>query len=200
MSQINIAGAAPFKPSFHACNLLKIPITGDFGELYLGGPAVNNVYFGNGGTVDEDKNQSRFSDGIRLIPSGDLVCCRENGVMEVRGRRDAQVKIRGHRVDPGEIERILRTCEWVTAAVVSKNGNDLVAHYTGKPGGRGTLRAALLPQLPAFMVPNSFIHLKSMPRTVSGKIDRPALARLAQEGVRSKNWPGSSHGDGSVHS
>jgi acyl carrier protein len=115
-----------------------------------------------------------------------MVRYREGGVLEFLGRTDAQVKLRGHRVEPGEIEATIRRHPDVAdCAVVLRTGPTgdarLVAYLVavGGPGGSDALRAQLrgwlAERLPAIMIPSSFIQLERLPLTPNGKLDRKAL-------------------------
>src|SRR5215210_5436510 len=120
----------------------------------------------------------RTGDLGRMLPAGDF---------EFLGRRDLQVKIRGVRVELGEIESLLRGQPGVTdAAVVARpgpDGNQILCAFVASPRDLAvdTLRAALLEQLPESMVPSTFAVVDDLPRTLSGKVDRSALARRAPE-------------------
>jgi amino acid adenylation domain-containing protein/non-ribosomal peptide synthase protein (TIGR01720 family) len=122
--------------------------------------------------------------GERLYRTGDLGRWREDGCLEFLGREDAQVKIRGHRVEPAEVEAALRRHPAVQAvAVVAQSAGDgleLIAFAVAAPGLAGTppaaeLRAFLGAELPEGMVPSRFVWLARLPLTLGGKVDRLAL-------------------------
>src|SRR6185295_17798486 len=122
--------------------------------------------------------------GARLYRTGDLARRDAAGVLEFLGRVDHQVKIRGVRIEPGEVEAALRSHPCVRDSVVQvwgKGGEDrrLVAYVAQTAAGgiatSGELRAHLLERLPAAMVPAVFVSLDELPRTSSGKVDRQAL-------------------------
>jgi amino acid adenylation domain-containing protein len=153
------------------------------GELYLGGSALALGYLG----LPED-TRSRFiddpfEDGGRLYRTGDVCRYRGDGELEFIGRADHQIKLRGFRIEPGEIEVALKRHAGVDDAVVVKRrsrlGDDQLVAYlaTAETGAleRADLRAYLAATLPAYMIPAHFVCLTSMPLTPSGKIDRRKL-------------------------
>jgi amino acid adenylation domain-containing protein len=115
---------------------------------------------------------------VRLYRTGDLGRLLPDGCLLHLGRRDDRLKIRGHRVEPGEVEAALLRLPGVREAAVegrpSGGGLRLTAWVAGGPG-IGALRRALARALPASMVPSTFVRLDALPRTASGKIDRAAL-------------------------
>ncbi|WP_078868631.1 non-ribosomal peptide synthetase [Streptomyces sp. NRRL B-1347] len=159
---------------------------GTVGELYAGGRGVAHGYWGLPAATAERFVPDPFSGtpGARLYRTGDLALRRPDGVLEFHGRVDDQVKIRGFRVEPGEVEAALRELPGVgDGAVVARTGptgeRALVAYVTGKqeqPLHLPGLRRALAEQLPAHLVPGSFVQLDSLPLGSTGKVDRRALA------------------------
>jgi acyl-coenzyme A synthetase/AMP-(fatty) acid ligase/acyl carrier protein len=118
--------------------------------------------------------------GSLLYRTGDLGRLRPDGVLEFLGRVDHQVKIRGHRIEPGEIEACLVThptiedaC--VTPREVAKGVYRLVAHIAGPEQDTSGLRAFLAQTLPDFMIPSAFVFMDALPLTPNGKIDRRRL-------------------------
>ncbi|GAB2698278.1 amino acid adenylation domain-containing protein [Kitasatospora kifunensis] len=110
----------------------------------------------------------------------------EHGTLVHLGRLDNQVKVRGYRVELGEIETALRrypaVAEAVVLAVPGAGGPELVACHTGEPLPRAGVKAWLRQRLPAHMVPRRFVHLAELPLNANGKIDRPALLRALSGG------------------
>ncbi|MFD3430935.1 non-ribosomal peptide synthetase [Nocardia fluminea] len=159
-------------------NLGLVPV-GVPGELLIGGVALARGYASRPGLTSQAFIADPWGSGERLYRTGDRVRWCEPGVLEFLGRFDAQVKIRGVRVEPGEVERVLGTYPGVTESAVvvhtdERRGTHLVAFVCGAPASadlRGHLRRAL----PEAMVPAVFHQLKSLPRTASGKIDRTVL-------------------------
>jgi thioesterase domain-containing protein/acyl carrier protein len=155
--------------------LAPVPI-GVAGELYLGGPGVARGYAGR-----PDLTAERFvpdpwgGPGARLYRTGDLARWRRDGSLHFLGRCDAQLKVRGVRIEPGEVEAALAAHPAVReAAVVARDGR-LVAFVVSREETTG-LRAFLAERLPAAMVPGSCVRVEELPRTATGKVDRRALA------------------------
>ncbi|WP_044507138.1 non-ribosomal peptide synthetase [Gordonia sp. KTR9] len=156
---------------------------GAIGELYLGG-----VQLARGYRSRADLTASRFvaspeTPGERLYRTGDLVRLNATGELEYLGRTDSQVKIRGQRVELGEIESTLSALDDVTAAGVVIR-DDLVAgeaaivgYVTGTGLADRDLRAELRTALPDHMIPTAIMVLDSLPTTANGKLDRRALPR-----------------------
>ncbi|MFJ2264726.1 amino acid adenylation domain-containing protein [Streptomyces sp. NPDC087844] len=123
-------------------------------------------------------------DGSRMYRSGDRVRWLADGELEFLGRVDEQVKVRGYRIEPGEIETVLASHDRIRAAVVAARGDGesrrLVAYLVptdlaaGAPSV-GDLRAYLGERLPDFMIPSVFVELAALPLTPNGKVDRAAL-------------------------
>jgi len=150
------------------------------GQLHIGGAGVTRGYLGLPEQQAERFIASPFVPGDRLYRSGDLVRQRPDGVLEFLGRTDHQIKLRGLRIEPGEIEACLTRVAGVREAVVLVHdtqpaGPRLVAYVTGDVPPAEALREALLGQLPEYMVPALFIPLPALPLTANGKLDRKAL-------------------------
>ncbi|MEU9191158.1 amino acid adenylation domain-containing protein [Streptomyces sp. NPDC048484] len=155
------------------------------GELFIGGDGVVRGYGGRSALTAERFVADPFAaDGSRLYRTGDLARRLPDGNLEFLGRVDHQVKVRGFRIEPGEIEAALAAHPGVRAAVVTASGDGtdrrLVAHLvaadprTGVPAA-AALREHLRRAVPEFMVPAVFTELAELPLTPNGKVDRAAL-------------------------
>ncbi|WP_327255539.1 non-ribosomal peptide synthetase [Streptomyces sp. NBC_01244] len=155
------------------------------GELYLAGAGLAEGYLGQPSLTAERFLDCPFSPGgERMYRTGDLVRRRADGSLEYHGRADRQVKIRGVRVEPGEVEAVLGAHPLVGHAVVvdqlDQHGERrLVAFVTAADDGPdpvpSELRDAVRRQLPEHMVPSMVVPVDAIPMTPSGKIDRDAL-------------------------
>ncbi|MEU8142601.1 amino acid adenylation domain-containing protein [Nonomuraea sp. NPDC048901] len=140
------------------------------GELYIGGPGVARGYLG----APELTAQRfvRLPDGGRYFRTGDRVRLRPDGLLEFLGRVDEQVKVRGFRIEPGEVEHCLRTHPDVRQAVVVARDGELVAYVVGETA---ELADHVAGRLPPYMVPAHWVVLDALPLTANGKLDRGAL-------------------------
>lgn len=112
----------------------------------------------------------------RLHKTGDLAKRNKDGNIEILGRRDFQLNVRGYRVEPGEIEACLLTFPQIAEAVAVMRGKRLVAYYAAEDAADPqTLRNHLSAHLPPYMIPSLFMRLDKLPRNVNGKLDRAAL-------------------------
>ena len=168
--------------------LEPVPL-GVAGELYIGGPALARGYHGRPGLtalrfIPDPFGSLRGEPGARLYRTGDLALWTPGLEIEYLGRLDQQVKVRGFRVEPGEIEAVLSQHPAVREAVVEARpepgtgGKRLIAYVV--PSGPVApapeeLRGSLRGRLPEHMVPAAFVVLDSFPLTPSGKLNRRAL-------------------------
>ncbi|HUR27446.1 MAG TPA: MupA/Atu3671 family FMN-dependent luciferase-like monooxygenase [Planctomycetota bacterium] len=164
--------------------LQPLPI-GVAGELVIGGSSVARGYLGR-----PELDAQRFVPdpwssvhGARVYRTGDLARWRADGVVEFLGRTDQQIKVRGHRIEPGEIEHVLASEASVAEALVvarddAADDRRLLAYVVprGAAPDPKALRALLAAQLPEYMVPAQIFVVAAIPRTPNGKIDRGALA------------------------
>ncbi|MGW4209321.1 amino acid adenylation domain-containing protein [Lentzea sp. NPDC004789] len=155
------------------------------GEICLGGVGLARGYLRRPGLTASRFVPDPFGDepGGRLYRTGDVGRLRGDGAVEFLGRVDEQVKVRGHRIEPGEIESALVALPEIAKAVVvarDDGGDRHLVAYLEAPGGgaaptASALRAALSRLLPEFMVPSAFVWLPALPLTANGKLDRQAL-------------------------
>jgi acyl-coenzyme A synthetase/AMP-(fatty) acid ligase/acyl carrier protein len=165
-------------------NLQPVPL-GVAGELFLGGPGVGRGYLNRPELTLERFVPDPFSSSpdARLYKTGDLVRYRLDGNLEFLGRTDQQVKLRGYRIEPGEIEACLTLHPGVRDSVVVPRQDwagdkQLVAYVvrrTEDPVSATELLQFLRSKLPRFMVPAAFVWLDRLPLSPSGKVDRSSL-------------------------
>jgi amino acid adenylation domain-containing protein/non-ribosomal peptide synthase protein (TIGR01720 family) len=166
-------------------NLNLVP-QGVAGELCVAGAGVGRGYLNAPATTAEKFIPHPFSTepGARLYKTGDLARHLDDGNIEFLGRLDNQVKVRGHRVEPGEVEAVVRQHEALSDCVVVARADAhgdprLVAYVVTERGARppaaAELRRYLVDRLPTHMLPSVFVPLDELPLTPSGKVDRRQL-------------------------
>jgi len=169
--------------------LQPVPI-GVPGELYIAGANLARGYLNQPVATAEKFIPNPFGDkpGTRIYNTGDLACYLPDGNIKYLGRRDEQIKLRGFRVEPAEVEAVLTEHDEVREVVVVAHGRTIddkrllayiVLEHEQAPPTTSELRAHLKKKLPEYMVPSAFIVLPRMPLTPSGKIDRRALPEPA---------------------
>ncbi|MEV7521239.1 amino acid adenylation domain-containing protein [Streptomyces sp. NPDC091371] len=155
------------------------------GEIWVGGTPVAEGYLGRPEQTGlRFRPDPRVPGGLRYR-TGDLARFGPDGLIEFLGRDDDQIKIRGHRVEPGEVESALRALPGVAQGAVTvvpgPAGPRLHAHFVPGPGPAaptpGAVRTALAAVLPGYCVPSRVLAHGAFPRTATGKLDRPALDR-----------------------
>lgn len=153
-------------------------VIGRPGELYIGGLGVANGYVNRSELTSDRFINHPVADGGRIYGTGDLVRLRNDGRVEHLGRLDNQVKVRGFRVELGEVEEALRSHEAIADAVAGVDRDRLVGYVVFKPRETATtsdIRRWVGDSLPPHMVPNQLIVLDALPLTPNGKVDRRAL-------------------------
>ncbi|MEX5558274.1 non-ribosomal peptide synthetase [Pseudomonas rhodesiae] len=147
------------------------------GELCIAGIGLARGYLGRAGLTAERFVADPLGDaGTRLYRTGDRVRWGRDGVLEYLGRLDQQVKLRGFRVEPEEIEARLLALDGIAQAVVQVRDAQLIGYYTAHTAlDEHAVKAALAAELPEYMVPAQLMRLDAMPLSPSGKLDRRAL-------------------------
>jgi amino acid adenylation domain-containing protein len=162
--------------------MAPVPV-GAPGELYIGGDGVARGY-----SRRTDLTAARFVPdpfagvGLRLYRTGDRVRWRSDGRLEFLGRRDGQVKVRGFRVELGEVETALARAPGIREAVVTARADGESTGLVGyivwadpKAGDIDALRGSLAQSLPRYMIPSRFVELDALPLNAHGKVDRRGL-------------------------
>jgi amino acid adenylation domain-containing protein/non-ribosomal peptide synthase protein (TIGR01720 family) len=153
------------------------------GEMCVGGPGLARGYLNNPDATSEKFSANPFAEGERLYRSGDLARRLPSGDLEYCGRSDQQVKVRGHRIEVGEISAALLRYEGIgeaaARAYTDAHGETRLVVYAvcsnGRQPGVEELRFFLRQYLPDYMLPELFIFCDSFPLTINGKLDVDAL-------------------------
>ncbi|WED41801.1 non-ribosomal peptide synthetase [Legionella cardiaca] len=185
-ANVPIGELAPHVQSY-LLNENRIPVAeGEIGELYLGGSCLARGYLNNPKLTEQSFINDPFSEDVdaRLYKTGDLCRRLPTGELECIGRIDHQIKIRGFRVEPAEIENCLTKHPAIKAGVivafdVPQKEKNLVAYYILKnPKGvieNNELRQYMQRYLPNYMIPTAFVRMDAFPLNANEKLDRSAL-------------------------
>ncbi|WP_438464942.1 amino acid adenylation domain-containing protein [Marinomonas sp. PE14-40] len=164
-------------------SLNRIPI-GEMGELYISGIALSNGYLNKDTLTQNHFISNPYSEvGHEILyKTGDLVVCQQDGSYEYIGRNDRQVKVRGYRIEPAEIEASLCLDSLVDQALVkaeaTKETHKLIAYLVGKDlkdSDITAIKEKLAKSLPDYMIPSLLVPLEKWPLTLAGKIDHEQL-------------------------
>ncbi|MFJ9442583.1 amino acid adenylation domain-containing protein [Kitasatospora sp. NPDC101235] len=151
------------------------------GELHVGGPGVTRGYLGRPAATAASfvPDPGAVRSGARAYRTGDLVSRRHDGLHVFHGRDDDQIKVAGHRMEPGEIEAALRAHPGIRAAAVVLSGRQLHAYIVPmapqRPPSASVILSWLSVRLPAHMIPHRYVPLPELPCTPNGKVDRAML-------------------------
>ncbi|QLJ68053.1 amino acid adenylation domain-containing protein [Serratia marcescens] len=172
---------------------------GAVGELHIGGVGVALGYLNRPELTAQRFLSDPFNPvgGGRMYRTGDLARYLPDGSLEYQGRCDQQIKLRGFRIEPGEIEVLLAASPWVREAVVQVCSTEhhprLVAWIVptadvDRSALQGQLRAYLSERLPEYMVPSAYVWLDALPLTANGKLDRRALPEPERAAVGTREY------------
>jgi amino acid adenylation domain-containing protein len=171
------------------------------GELWVAGPGVALGYVGDREATDRCFQADHWCGSDRMYRTGDLVHRDADGVLTYAGRVDAQIKIRGRRVEPAEVEAGLRAQPDITAAVVlpvrGPADRVVLAAFVTTRGGEADearWRADLARRVPEYMLPGLMVALPSLPLTPAGKVDRQALTSLGERELSATPQPSTMDG------
>ncbi len=153
------------------------------GELYIGGPALARGYHGRTGLTAARFVADPYVSGARLYRTGDLVTIGPDDTLSYHGRSDFQIKVRGHRIEPGEVETALTAHPEIARAAVTahtdpRTGTHLVAYVVPQVTATidiDTVRADIAVGLPAYLRPAAYVVLDALPLTPNGKLDARRL-------------------------
>ncbi|WP_327000782.1 amino acid adenylation domain-containing protein [Dactylosporangium sp. NBC_01737] len=173
-------------------DLRPVPV-GVPGELHVGGDGVGRGYLGDPRLTADRFRPDPWSGepGARLYRTGDLARRLPDGTLLFLGRRDGQLKVRGHRVEPGEVESVLVAHPAVAAAAVVLDGTQLAAHLVPSDPGLdvAAVRRFAAERLPEHQVPTLWATLRELPLLRNGKLDRRALPPVAPSTVEDYEAP-----------
>ncbi len=159
------------------------------GELYVGGMGVARGYLNRPALTAERFVPHPFGEGERLYRTGDLVRWNEDGELEFIRRLDDQIKLRGFRIEPQEIESVLRNYQGVKDSYVTlwegDAGESMLAAYISGPSGISgdKLRSYLAGELPSYMIPSAYVWMEELPRDSAGRLNREQLPPPGIEGT-----------------
>ncbi|GAB3856102.1 hypothetical protein GCM10027610_090370 [Dactylosporangium cerinum] len=176
---VSIGGPIPGTRVYVVDDRMRPVPAGVPGELVIAGAGVALGYLRRPRlTADRFGPDPWGPAGARMYRTGDRVRRRADGGLEFLGRLDTQVKLRGHRIELGEVETVLAGCPGVAAAVAAVRDDSLAAYVTARPGAAvdpTAIRDATRAGLPAYAVPATVTVLDALPLTPNGKVDRSAL-------------------------
>ncbi|SHL03865.1 non-ribosomal peptide synthetase [Flavobacterium chilense] len=165
-----------------------VPVSlGIIGDMYISGSGLSRGYFNNAAQTESSFVSNPFQEGSKMYKTGDLGKWLPDGSIVFEGRKDFQVKIRGHRIELGEIENVIlgytTSFNQVVVDVREKNSEKVLVAYYSTDGiiDKSELRSYLQSKLPDYMVPGYYLELDSMPLTPNGKIDRKSLPGISGE-------------------
>jgi amino acid adenylation domain-containing protein len=199
---VHRTGPVPVGPPIHNLTFHVLDAHGQpapiglAGELYIGGAGVARGYLGRAALTAEKFVPDPFAaPGARMYRTGDRARWLADGNLTILGRTDRQVKVRGYRVELGEIEAALRKRDGVRDALVvlreDRPGDRRLVGYVVGDADPAALRRELLEALPEYMVPGAFVMLDALPQTATGKLDPKTLPAPRQAAGDEEDEPAS---------
>ncbi|WP_374175230.1 amino acid adenylation domain-containing protein [Flavobacterium tructae] len=167
---------------------LALQPVGVIGEICISGDGLSRGYLYQPELTAEKFITNPFNENTKLYKTGDLGKWLPDGTIAYIGRKDSQVKIRGHRIELGEIEQVLQSQEDIDQCVVitaTVNGDPVIVSYLVSTAiiDKQQLRQSLSKELPEYMLPSYYVFLDKFPLTPNGKIDKKALPSVSTEDV-----------------
>ncbi|MCC9018865.1 non-ribosomal peptide synthetase [Flavobacterium lipolyticum] len=167
---------------------LALQPVGVIGEICISGDGLSRGYLYQPELTTEKFIKNPFNDTTKLYKTGDLGKWLPDGTIAYIGRKDSQVKIRGHRIELGEIEQVLQSQEEIDQCVVltaTVNGDPVIVSYLVSTAtiDKQQLRQSLSRELPEYMLPSYYVFLDKFPLTPNGKIDKKALPPVSTDDV-----------------
>ena len=157
------------------------------GELYIAGYGLARGYINDPEKTREAFRPHPFIRGDKIYATGDIAKIRPDGDIEILGRTDYQVKIRGQRIELEEIEVHIKNIKGISGCVVKERDGALTAYFTAKTSlNISEIKYKIGQELPAIMIPSYFVRLKKLPLTPSGKIDRKSLTGQQEKKAKNK--------------
>ncbi|MCY9393355.1 amino acid adenylation domain-containing protein, partial [Bacillus haynesii] len=160
---------------------MKLLPEGVYGELCIAGAGVTGGYVNKPDITEEKFVENPFAPHTKMYRTGDLARRLSNGNIELAGRMDSQVKVRGYRIEPEEIKNRLLAHDDIKEAFIAvredhQGGKQLCAYFAADAELKfDDIRTYLMRELPEYMIPSSFVQIETMPLSANGKIDTAAL-------------------------
>lgn len=174
-------GSACFNKEVLLLNEKNEVITEGIGEIAVRGTGVGSGYYGNEEKTSEVYIQNPSHNLYRdiIYKTGDLAYYNDEGLLVFASRKDNQIKLHGHRIELGEIEFALSSIKGLDQNVCLFDAKNevIIAFYTGEEKKRKEINSELIQRIPKYMLPAKYVHLKFMPMTNNGKIDRKKIKK-----------------------
>jgi amino acid adenylation domain-containing protein len=171
----------------------RLVAAGVWGELHIGGKGLAMGYLKDKTRTRQKFRSNPYRDQHIVYATGDIVRWMANGTLEFKGRSDEQIKVRGYRIEPGEIEHYISRFPGISSVTVTgipdETGNKYLVAYiiSAEEPDTAALQHYLKQYLPLYMIPAHYIRLQSLPLTGSGKIDRKRLMDIKNTAIITGN-------------